>query len=61
MDLNYHDVMEAYKNPISVKVFKGLSFIPRIFSWVAVFVVLFEVSQTAYALQTVAQKLQEVG
>jgi len=59
--MNYHDVMEAYKQPISVKVFKSFSFIPRLFSWLAVFVVLFEVSQTAYALQTVAQKLQEVG
>ena len=41
--MNYQDVMEAYKHPISVK------YIPRIFSWLLIFVVLFSISTTAYA------------
>ena len=42
--MSYHDVMEAYKRPMSVR------YIPRIFSWLTVFVVLFGVSTTAYAM-----------
>ena len=42
--MNYHDVMEVYKRPISVK------YIPRIFSWLLVFGLLFGVSTTAYAM-----------
>ena len=42
--MNYHDVMEAYKRPMSIK------YIPRIFSWLTVFVLLFGVTQTAYAM-----------
>jgi len=41
--MNYHDVMETYKHPPSIK------YIPRIFSWLLVFVLLFGVSKTAYA------------
>ena len=41
--MNYHDVMEVYRHPISVR------YIPRIFSWLLAFVVLFGVSTTAYA------------
>ena len=36
--------MEAYKRPMA------LEFIPRMFGWIAVFVLLFGVSQTAYAM-----------
>ena len=42
--------MEAYKQPISVKVLKTFSFLPRIFSWLTVFVLLFGVTTTAYAM-----------
>ena len=42
--MNYHDVMEAYKKPISIR------YVPRIFSWLLVFTVLFGVSTTAYAM-----------
>ena len=42
--MNYHDVMEAYKRPMNVR------FIPRIFSWLLVFGLLFGVTQTAYAM-----------
>ena len=42
--MNYHDVMEAYKRPMSIR------FIPRIFSWLLVFGLLFGVTQTAYAM-----------
>ena len=38
--------MEAYKHPISVR------YIPRIFSWLLVFVILFSVSTTAYAYES---------
>ena len=44
MSQSYHDVMEVYKRPMSVR------FIPRIFSWLLVFGLLFGVSQTAYAM-----------
>ena len=43
MSQSYHDVMEVYKRPISIR------YIPRIFSWLLVFVVLFGVSTTVYA------------
>ena len=43
--MNYHDVMETYKHPPSIK------YIPRIFSWLIVFVLLFGVSKTAYAYE----------
>ena len=42
--MNYHDVMEVYKHPISIR------YIPRIFSWLLVFGLLFGVSTTAYAM-----------
>ena len=42
--MNYHDVMETYKRPMSIR------FIPRIFSWLLVFGLLFGVTQTAYAM-----------
>ena len=42
--MNYHDVMEAYKRPMNIR------FIPRLFSWLFVFGLLFGVSQTAYAM-----------
>tara|TARA_R100001443_G_scaffold93840_1_gene100424 strand:- start:2209 stop:2343 length:135 start_codon:yes stop_codon:yes gene_type:complete len=41
--MNYHDVMEAYKKPPSIK------YVPRIFSWMIVFVSLYGLSTTAYA------------
>ena len=41
--MNYHDVMEVYKRPMA------LEFIPRLFGWITVFVLLFGASQTAYA------------
>ena len=44
MSQSYHDVMEVYKRPMSIR------FIPRIFSWLLVFGLLFGVSQTAYAM-----------
>ena len=44
MSQSYHDVMEVYKRPMSVR------FIPRIFSWLLVFGLLFGVTQTAYAM-----------
>ena len=43
MSQSYHDVMEAYKRPPSIR------FIPRIFGWLTVFILLFGVSKTAYA------------
>ena len=42
--MNYHDVMEVYKHPMSIR------YIPRIFSWLLVFGLLFGVSTTAYAM-----------
>ena len=44
MSQSYHDVMEVYKRPMSIK------YVPRIFSWLLVFGLLFCVSQTAYAM-----------
>ena len=44
MSQSYHDVMEVYKRPMSSK------YVPRIFSWLLVFGLLFGVSQTAYAM-----------
>ena len=46
MSQSYHDVMEAYKRPPSIR------FIPRIFGWLTVFILLFGVSKTAYAYET---------
>ena len=46
MSQSYHDVMEVYKHPISIK------YIPRIFSWLFVFVLLFSLSTTAYAFES---------
>ena len=43
--MNYHDVMEAYKRPMA------LEFIPRLFGWITVFVLLIGVSKTAYAYE----------
>ena len=43
--MNYHEVMETYNHPPSIK------YIPRIFSWLLVFVLLFGVSKTAYAYE----------
>ena len=43
MSQSYHEVMEAYKRPPSIR------FIPRIFGWLTVFILLFGVSKTAYA------------
>tara|TARA_B100001113_G_C20547506_1_gene378870 strand:+ start:51 stop:197 length:147 start_codon:yes stop_codon:yes gene_type:complete len=40
---SYADVMQAYKHPPSIK------YIPRIFSWMIVFVSLYGLSTTAYA------------
>ena len=42
--MNYHDVMEAYKRPMSIR------FLPRLVSWLLVFGLLFGVPQTAYAM-----------
>ena len=44
--MNYHDVMEAYKHPPSVK------YIPRVFGWLAVFMILVGVHSTAYAYES---------
>ena len=43
MSQSYHDVMEVYKHPPSIK------YIPRVFGWLTVLIVLFGVSTTAYA------------
>ena len=43
MSQSYHDVMEVYKHPPSIK------YIPRIFGWLTVFILLLGVSTTAYA------------
>ena len=42
--MNYHEVMDTYNHPPSVK------YIPRIFGWLRVFVFLFGVHSTAYAM-----------
>ena len=39
MSQSYHDVMEAYKKPISVRV------IPRMISWITIFVLVLGVSE----------------
>ena len=44
MSKSYHDVMEVYKRPMSIR------YVPRIISWFMVFGLLFGVSQTAYAM-----------
>ena len=44
--MNYHDVMEAYKHPPSVK------YIPRVFGWLTVFLILVGVHSTAYAFES---------
>ena len=44
--MNYHDVMEAYKHPPSVK------YIPRVFGWLSVFMILVGVHSTAYAFES---------
>ena len=43
MSQSYHDVMEVYKHPPSIR------YVPRIFGWLTVFILLFSVSTTAYA------------
>ena len=42
--MNYHDVMQVYKQPISVR------YIPRIFGWVFALFILLGVHSTAYAM-----------
>jgi len=42
--MTYQDVMETYRHPISVR------YIPRIFGWLAVFIILVGVHSTAYAM-----------
>ena len=44
LSLSYHDVMEVYKRPISVR------YIPRIVGWVSAFLILIGVGSTAYAM-----------
>ena len=44
LSLSYHDVMEVYKRPISVR------YIPRILGWVSAFLILIGVGSTAYAM-----------
>ena len=39
MSQSYHDVMEAYKKPISIRV------IPRMISWITIFVLILGVSE----------------
>ena len=41
--MNYHDVMEVYGRPMSIR------YIPRIISWLTVFILLFGTTQIAYA------------
>ena len=43
--MTYHDVMQAYKQPPSIK------YLPRIFGWLTVFIVLVGVHSTAYAFE----------
>ena len=56
MSQSYHDVMEVYKRPMSVK------YIPTIF-WACISVISLSLAfpQVVHAFETVAQKLQEVG
>ena len=44
LSLSYHDVMEVYKRPMSVR------YIPRIVGWVSAFLILIGVGSTAYAM-----------
>ena len=44
LSLSYHDVMEVYKRPMSVR------YIPRIVGWVSAFFILLGVHSTAYAM-----------
>ena len=44
LSLSYHDVMEVYKRPMSVR------YIPRIFGWVSALFILLGVHSTAYAM-----------
>ena len=44
LSLSYHDVMEVYKRPMSVR------YIPRIVGWVSAFFILLCVHSTAYAM-----------
>ena len=44
LSLSYHDVMEVYKHPMSVR------YIPRIFGWISAFLILIGVGYTAYAM-----------
>ena len=45
LSLSYHDVMEVYKRPISVR------YIPRIVGWVSAFLILIGVGSTTYAME----------
>ena len=42
--MTYQDVMETYRHPISVR------YIPRLFGWLTVFMILIGVHSTAYAM-----------
>ena len=42
--MTYQDVMETYRHPISVR------YIPRLFGWLTVFMILVGVHSTAYAM-----------
>ena len=44
LSLSYHDVMEVYKRPPSIK------YVPRILGWVSTFFILLGVHATAYAM-----------
>ena len=44
LSLSYHDVMEVYKRPMSIR------FIPRIIGWVSTFLILIGVGTTASAM-----------
>ena len=44
LSLSYHDVMEVYKRPMSVR------YIPRIVGWVSAFFILLGVHSSAYAM-----------
>ena len=44
--MTYQDVMETYSHPISVR------YIPRLFGWLTVFMILIGVHSTAYAYES---------
>ena len=44
--MTYQDVMETYRHPITER------YIPRIFGWLAVFIILVGVHSTAYAYES---------